>query len=42
MLELAAPAALIIVIATIPAIWLMARTSVNTNTNKDERAARSF
>jgi len=42
MLELAAPAALIIVIATIPAIWLMARTSVSNSGNKDDVASRSF
>ena len=42
MLELAAPAALIIVIATLPAIWLMTRTSVNRNGNKDEIASRGF
>ncbi|MBN4078752.1 iron ABC transporter permease, partial [Gammaproteobacteria bacterium AH-315-C21] len=42
MLELAAPAALIIVIATIPAIWLMARTGVNNNGNQDEAASRGF
>lgn len=42
MLELAAPAALIIVIATLPAIWLMARTSVSKNNSDGDVARQSF
>lgn len=43
MLELAAPAALIIVLATLPAIWLMARSSVsNRSSHEDQARSHSF